>query len=368
LISSHYGLSVTTYIEVVPDDVPVSIIVGTFDRPDDLRNCIEHLRAQKTNRKFEIVIVDNNPKSGLSLPVRQEFPEVVWVEEFRQGVSYARNAGLQASTGEILITIDDDVVVPPDWMESLIKPFTRPEVMAVTGNILPIELDTAAQQAFESYGGLGRGFEGFEVDGNWYDLFPHKPSPTWNLGGTANSAYRAMIFSHPEIGLMDEALGPGMPSGVGEDTYLFYKIIKAGYTIVYEPKGCVWHRHRRTQQALRKQIYNYSKGHVSYNLTTWLRDDDWRGLAQVLLGLPYAHYYRIKEYLLNRSDYPLSLICLEILGNLAGPWSLWKSHQRVKQQGRSSPYVPLPERHSLEKQVEVLSSDYEVVPTSSPVS
>ena len=44
---------------------------------------------------------------------------------------------------------------------------------------------------------------------------------------------------------MDEALGAGMPTGCSEDTYLFYKILKAGYTLVYEPSADVWHRHRR---------------------------------------------------------------------------------------------------------------------------
>jgi GT2 family glycosyltransferase len=339
-LATTYHLSTSEPELSLPDSVSVSIVVATYDRPTDLRNCLQHLTTQCTNRSVEIVVVDNHPASGLTLPVVREFPDVVLVNETRQGLAYARNAGFLASTGEILIATDDDVTVPPDWVEKLVRPFARADVMIVTGNVLPIELNNKYQQAFENYGGLGRGFEAFEVNGSWYDLFPHKPSPTWSLGATANAAFRATIFSHPEIGLMDECLGPGMPSGVGEDTYLFYKVIKAGYTIVYEPQAFVWHKHRDSEQALKRQLYGYSKGHVSYNLTTWLRDGDWRGLAQVLLGLPYAHYYRIKEYLLHRSDYPISLIWLEIRGNLAGPWSLWRSRIRVKKEGRSSAFQP----------------------------
>ena len=357
-VAQRYGLSATSVPDKIPDTVPVSIVVGTFDRPDDLRNCISHLQSQQTNRKLEIVIVDNHPQSGVSLPIKEEFPNLVWIEESRQGVAYARNAGINASTGEIILTIDDDVTVPPDWVEKLITPLSQRNVMMATGNILPIELETYAQQAFEYYGGLGRGFEPFSVDGYWYDLFPHKPSPIWGLGGTANAAFRATMFSHPEIGLMDEALGPGMPSGVGEDSYLFYKVIKAGYTIAYEPKAVVWHRHRRTEEALRRQIYNYSKGHVAHNLTTWLRDGDWRGLAQVLLGLPYAHYYRIKAYLLKRSSYPFSLIWLEICGNLAGPWSLWRSRLRVQHEGSSDLFIPFHQR------AQIVNNEALINPTS----
>ena len=56
--------------------------------------------------------------------------------------------------------------------------------------------------------------------------------PTWRIGSTANAAFRASIFSDPRIGLMDEALGAGMPTGCSEDTYLFYKVLRAGYRIV----------------------------------------------------------------------------------------------------------------------------------------
>ena len=345
LITTKYQLHPELEPEPLPDNISVSVVVATFDRPDDLRNCLKHLKAQKTRRPVEIVVVDNHPESGLTPPVVREFPGVVLVKETRQGLAYARNAGFVASTQEILIATDDDVTVPEDWIEKLVTPFARADVMVVTGNVLPIELDDPSQQAFEDYGGLGRGFYGYEVGGDWYELFPHKPSPTWSLGATANAAFRASIFHHPEIGLMDEALGPGMPSGVGEDTYVFYKVLKAGYTIVYNPRAFVWHKHRKTRQALERQLYGYSKGHVAYNLTTWLRDADWRGLAQVLLGLPYGHYYRIKEYLLKRSDYPLSLIWLEIQGNLAGPWSLWQSRLRVRREGHSDAYVPVSERH-----------------------
>lgn len=339
LIAQKFQLSTTMIPDALPDDVPVSIVVATFDRPDDLRNCLKHLQAQQTRRRVEIVVVDNHPASGLTPPVIEEFEDIVFVQEPRQGLAYGRNAGFVASTGVVLVATDDDVTVPPDWLEKLLEPFTRSDVMIVTGNVLPIELETKYQKAFENYGGLGRGFEPCEVDGTWYDLYPHKPSPTWSLGATANAAFRATMFSHPDMGLMDECLGPGMPSGVGEDTYLFYKVLKAGYAIVYQPKAYVWHKHRRTEQALKRQLYGYSKGHVAYNLTTWLRDGDWRGLAQVLLGLPYAHYYRVKEYVLKRSEYPLSLIWLEIRGNLAGPWSLWQSRVRVSQAGRSNPYI-----------------------------
>ncbi|MDP8966685.1 MAG: glycosyltransferase [Cyanobacteriota bacterium] len=333
-----------TLPERLSADIPVSVVVATYDRPDDLRNCLRYLVAQKSPRQVEIIVVDNNSSSGLTAPVVAEFPGVVLINELRQGLSYARNAGIVASTGDIIIATDDDVTLPPDWLEKLIAPFARKDVMIVTGNVLPVELKTRSQYLFESYGGLGRGFEPLAVGSEWFEACPYRTVPTWTLGATANAAFRASIFSHPEIGLIDEALGAGTPTGCSEDTYVFYKVLKAGYTIVYEPTAYVWHKHRQDMAALRRQIYNYSKGHVAYHLTTLLHDGDLRVLARILVGLPLAHASRIYSRLRGWSDYPISLVLLEISGNLAGFWALWQSRQRVKREGRSAPYIPVQER------------------------
>jgi hypothetical protein len=152
------------------------------------------------------------------------------------------------------------------------------------------------------------------------------------------------VFSNPQIGLFDEGLGPGTPTGCSEDTYFYYKVLKAGYTMVYEPSAYVWHRHRSDMKGLKRQIYNYSKGHVAYHLTTLIRDHDVRGALRIGVELPRWHFRRIKEWLFGRRSYPLSLIMREILGNLAGPWALLRSRHRVKREGRSKPYIPVSER------------------------
>ena len=128
---------------------------------------------------------------------------------------------------------------------------------------------------------------------------------------------------------------------------MFYRILKSGYTIVYEPSAFVWHRHRQTMESLRAQIYAYSKGHVAYHLTTWLRDGDRRALTRLVYSLPKTYLRRAWHRIRGYSDYPLSLILLEILGNLAGPWALWRARRRVKLLGRSvAPGSPARSGHS----------------------
>jgi GT2 family glycosyltransferase len=313
--------------------IGVSIVIPTCHRPDDLRRCLDAVTSQRANRHVEVIVIDNRPSADSpTAAIARSYPDVVLLQEPRPGLSYARNAGIAAATGDIVVAIDDDVTVPDGWLERLVAPFTRADVMAVTGHVLPFELETPSQCRFEAYGGLGKGFDRLDVDGRWFRSF-RGAVPTWHLGATANAAFRASIFRDPRIGMLDEALGAGMPAGCSEDTYLFYRILKADHAIAYEPAAYVWHRHRRSGHALRRQIRAYSAGHVAYHLTTLLRHGDARALVRLAYSLPKTWLRRTFERLRGRSSYPLHLIVTEIAGSLAGPWALWQSRRRVRRFG-----------------------------------
>jgi len=356
-LESRYLLTQKNKISPVSDHLPehilVSIVIATYDRPTELRECLGCLLAQDSSREIEIIVVDNHPASNLTSTVVSEFSTVTLVQEARQGVNYARNCGITASSGDVIVIIDDDVIMPPTWLEKLVAPFSRADVMTVTGNILPRELRTESERLFEQYGngGLGRGFERIEMSSDGFERSWLYAVPTWELGGTANSAFRASIFSHPEIGLMDEALGPGMPSGAGEDIYAFYKVLKAGYTIIYEPEALVWHKHRSTMSALRHQLFNYSKGIIAYHLTTFLKDQDLRGLWAAAIGLPGWQLKRIRQRFQRQCVHPIPMILLELLANFLGPWCLLQSRLRVKRQGRSAVYIPVSQRVTLQESI-----------------
>ena len=345
----------------------VSIVVPSCDREMDLRRCLESLVRQRTRHALDIVVVDNRPRQGTAQRVAREFSRVRVVTEARPGLSFARNTGIRHASGDIIVATDDDVVAPEDWIEKLIDPFSRPEVACVTGHVLPLELETEAQVLFEAYGGLGKGFEPRDFDRRWFD--GHRTAvPTWIIGATANAAFRASLFREPDIGLLDEALGAGTPTGCSEDTYLFYRILKAGRTIAYTPHAFVWHRHRASLESGRQQIYAYSKGHVAYHLTTLLRDGDRRALLRFGYSLPRTYLRRAIERLRRRSSYPLSLIALEIAGNCAGPLALWRSRRRARSLGEGPSTTERFDVVSLEGPVAEESAHEPVVATLSGVA
>ena len=151
----------------------VSFLVLNWNGKDVISRCLDATSRALGNYEGpgEIVVVDNNPGSGLTPPVVADFPDVVLVNEPCRGLAYARNAGFVASKGDICIATDDDVRFPPDWLEKLLAPFSQNNVMAVTGNVLPYELKSQAQHLFEEYGGLGRGYERLEANEKWFEKF-----------------------------------------------------------------------------------------------------------------------------------------------------------------------------------------------------
>ncbi len=329
----------------LPESVGVSLIVATCDRPDDLRRCLISLLALKTKRRLQIIVVDNRPGLPGIQQVLRDFPQVELVEEKRPGSSYARNAGLAVAREEIVAMTDDDMVVTPDWLERLLEPLNRADVAAVTGNTLPASLENEAELQFEAYGGFGRGYHMREFDEYWFNHWKRRATPTWQLGGTGNLAFRRSLFDDPQVGHFEECLGSGVPAGVGEDTLWFYQVLRAGHVVIYEPSAVAWHHHRVTMSGLRRQLFAYSKGHVAYHLLTFLKYRDKRALVRLGYELPQSMLSRVWGRLRGTTDYPWKLLALESAGMLLGPWSLWQSMRHVKKHGPGArPHANAPDR------------------------
>ncbi len=331
---------VTSAVQTIPIPDRITIIIPTCDRPADLTTCLTHLCQQQSDRTIEIIVADNRPQSGITPPIVAQFPRVIYLPEARAGSSYARNTAIAASQGEVIVMVDDDVVVPADWLEKLLLPLARPDVMAVTGNLLPFELETEAQWVFEDLkGGLTQGWERIEADRSWFDRFEHSP-PTWELGVSANAAFRASLFADPQVGLMEEVLGAGTPCCGGEENHLVYKVLRAGHTLVYEPKAYAWHRHRQTMQAVSQQWHGYMRSGAGYHLILWLQEGDRRAFKQLFSVLPKHLWSYVRDRALGKHQVPWSVVRGEVTGYLAGFWGYYQSCQRVKRLGRSAPYVP----------------------------
>jgi GT2 family glycosyltransferase len=248
----------------VGDQPPITVAVCTRDRPDHLRDVLQNL-AELDYSQFELLVVDNNPSSGLTSPVVDDFKsstniDVRIVEAPGQGLSIARNVAIRSAQHDIVAFTDDDVVVDEFWLKNLAYGFSRDRrVACVCGMVPSAELVTPAQSYFDRRVGWAHGCEpavfDLAVPPPDDPLFPMRVA---QFGTGANFAVRRDVLI--ELGGFDEGLGIGSPAGGGEDIDIFVRILLAGHVLVREPAAVVWHLHRRTAAELEIQVHNYGLG------------------------------------------------------------------------------------------------------------
>lgn len=301
-----------------------TVAICTRDRPEDVDRCLQAL-LQSSSEEFEILLVDNHPTTAATLEVTRRFgSRVRYIREDRPGLNVARNRALQEAQGEIVVFNDDDAVPEADWLKLLLRNFDDTRVLCVTGLTMPLELETSAQECFERFSPFGRGFERRVFDGTSVD-----PLAVSRVGAGANMALRKDAVAM--VGPFDEALDAGTPTRSGGDHELFYRILKHGFRIVYDPEAVNWHRHRRSWHELEDTIFGYGVGVYAFWTRSLLREHEWRTILHSLYWL-YSEQLlgTIRAALRLPGAIPLRLAQAEIRGCLAGPLSYARSRSKLR--------------------------------------
>jgi glycosyltransferase involved in cell wall biosynthesis len=315
----------------------VSVVLCTRDRPKRVADCVREV-ARQQYPAYEIVVVDNAPTDLGAVPAVLDTLEtsvpVRYVLEPRGGLSWARNAGWQSATADIIAFLDDDEIPDEHWLAELVRGFSATSTVGcVTGMVLPAELRTQAQQWFEALGGFrqGRGFtrEIFDPRHAQSPLYPFPP-----FGAGANMAFRRDVLA--DIGGFDVALGAGTPAKASEETLAFARTRLAEHTIVYQPTAMVAHYHRETLPELKTQLHNYSIGTTAHytSLILWKP----RLLLSVLRLIPRAvkDNWPTKDpaRMAAMRDSPAILVVTQLLGMLKGPLAYLRSSRLQRRVGK----------------------------------
>ncbi|MDC0600424.1 glycosyltransferase family 2 protein [Flavobacteriales bacterium] len=98
----------------------ISVVVTTYNRPDKLLRCLQAIQAQ-TKPPLETLIVHDGSPADYTAPMAlvTEDPNMVWVEQTNQGVSAARNNGVELAKGTFIAFCDDDDFWLPHHIEHL---------------------------------------------------------------------------------------------------------------------------------------------------------------------------------------------------------------------------------------------------------
>jgi cellulose synthase/poly-beta-1,6-N-acetylglucosamine synthase-like glycosyltransferase len=246
-----------------------SVVVCTRHRAALLARCLAAL-TRLEHRSYEVIVVDNT-RGDLEVERLAAEAGARYAVESRVGLSRARNTGARVADGAIVAYIDDDAVAEPDWLTQHAAAFDEPGLLGTTGRILPTSLDTPAARGYAAAGGEDLGEISFRVD---------RSTPEWfemaNFGGVGvgpNMAFRRTLFEHG--GGFRESLGLG--EGIlGEESYAFFTIIRAGHAIAYLPDAVVRHDYPTTMPALRQKRFRILRGSAAYMLMLLVEEPEFR--------------------------------------------------------------------------------------------
>jgi glycosyltransferase involved in cell wall biosynthesis len=251
-------------LERPPTPAPsLTCAICTRNRPTMLRRCLESVRrardaAGELSRALEIVVVDNAPPDDATARTVADYPDVRYAVEPVPGLDFARNRALAASRATYIAYFDDDTVVDRGWIAAFAHLVAiYPEAGGFTGAVLAHALDTEAQVRFEKCHGFFKGFErrryGPALWGN--ALYP---CGAGMFGTGGNMAFKVDLVQR--LGGFDHALDTGPPLPATGDLDMFYRVLRSGHLLVYEPWLLVRHDHRRDMASLRHQYFTWGLG------------------------------------------------------------------------------------------------------------
>jgi len=205
----------------------ISVVIPTYNRLDTLREVVPTLLAQDLPReRYELLICDSNSSDGTAeylAGVRETHPNVRHLPGPYTGRAMARNAGIAAAAGAVVLFNDSDILASPDLLSVHLHRHEERRNIAVVG--WEVQVKDLAEYAYKRDHPQERG----------HLHPPTRRRLTWLYFLTGNaSVERAKLL---EVGSFDESF-----TGYGhEDLELGYRLQKAGVEIVYEPRAVNYH-------------------------------------------------------------------------------------------------------------------------------
>jgi len=265
----------------------ITVILCTFNRCQSLAKALESVAVSELpdSVAWEVLVVDNNSRDQTREVVEDfctRYPgRFRYVLATRQGLSHARNAGIEQAQGDVIAFTDDDLTVEPTWLWSLTGALGNGEWAGAGGRIYPagnfspprwLALD--GPMGGPLYARFDSGDTAHELDQP-----PHG----------ANMAFRKAMFE--KYGDFRTDLGPAPGSEIrNDDTEFGRRLMAAGERLRYEPLAVVYHE------------VPENRINKDYMLTWWF-DYGRAGIREAgkrpsVLGIP-RHYLSIPNILFS---------------------------------------------------------------------
>ncbi len=255
-----------------PNTTSASVVIPTWNGRDLLEKYLPSVvTAMSGNPDNEIIVVDNGSEDGSAAFLREHFPQVrLLALDQNLGFGAGSNAGFRAAKNDIVVLLNSDMRVEPDFLQPLLDGFQDADTFAVSCQIF---LSDPAKKREET--GLTEGWwqqgslrVGHRIEPEISDLFP-----CFYPGG-GSSAYDRRKFL--ELGGFDPLYHPFYL----EDGDLGYMAWKRGWKTFYQPASVVYHEHRGTIGKKFSREYIDAALRKNFVLFAWKNIHSWRMLGE----------------------------------------------------------------------------------------
>ncbi|HRQ38136.1 MAG TPA: glycosyltransferase [Chloroflexota bacterium] len=238
----------------------MSILVLNWNGRDLLARYLPPLTQLDYPGPYEILLVDNGSTDDSVAFTQTHFPAVrIIANEENLGFSRGINRGMQQAASDVIVWLNTDVDVRPDWLTELVRPLAANASIGITGAKLYFGDGRTLQHAgamLEYPLAIGRHRFYKQPDNGQADELCDVDYVT----GAALAVRREVLDA---IGLMDEAFSPFYY----EEVDFCHRAIQAGFRVVYVPTAVATHHESLTMGPMSdRQYYDLNRNRLYYVL------------------------------------------------------------------------------------------------------
>lgn len=207
--------------------IDISVVIPTYNRLDMLAQVLPTLLAQDLKpSQYELLVCDSDSTDGTAeylSGLKEQQSTVRFLPGFYSGRAAARNAGIAAARGGVVLFNDADILASPNLLSTHLRRHRERTAIAVVG--LEVQVKNLTEYAAKRDRPQERGH-----------LHPSsRKKLSWLYFLTGNASVRRDDLLR--VGCFDESF-----TGYGhEDLELGYRLVRAGLEIVYEPRAVNYH-------------------------------------------------------------------------------------------------------------------------------
>lgn len=216
-------------------NIKVSIIVLTYNNLEHTtKPCVESILKNTPKDSYELILVDNastdSTQSYLKETSLKNDHIKLCLNQTNRGYSGGNNDGIRMATGEIIILLNNDTLVPREWLESLVSPFNNNKDIGLVG---PLTNSAGNEQRIDLEGLNETNYE--EIIKPYLARHSGLIYKTQRLGFFCVAIRKEVI---KQVGYLEERFGIGM----FEDDDFCVRVLKKGFSIIIAESCFVYHK------------------------------------------------------------------------------------------------------------------------------